>query len=508
MAGGQQINSGQGQATPSTGDVAASGSAATSAAGSSSSAMLVGLRSRKVGGGAATHALSGLALSPLAGAFAVGPSKPLTGGVITASRGSVTGSRDKAATGSAITGSQGTATASGATGNQYTWFPSLDKNTIPWHVAAGAWGPRLLVQEASAPTGTTPVTVTTFADFRSAVLAGARTITIGADISGANGSIFGSHINGSWNDVDIIIPPGRILRSFAMGDGGGAGTTVNRMRFRGNTVGSHSGGQLHNVTLWGAHNDIIFDGIDITGPGVWDGDQVSAFNVSNTGNRIAVTRCRIAAGCYAFIGNGSNMIVTGCSVSASRQPRQASGFEGWGFRLTDAADGGVIFFGNHIRSTRYHKIRCHPTSTTGYLYIKDNWFWCIGRDEEVSAAVDNQLVAVDANLTDAMPKGWMAGMWFEGNEIWARGNGNSLKSGSTDSDGTNPVIAAWCPYVRSSGNTFHSESTAYANDASFVTTGSTDVLKSGNTYSAYATPTVWKSTTPGNPEGLNWDIGA
>jgi len=459
--------------------------------------MLVGLRSRKVGGGAATHALSGLALSLLAGAFAVGPSKPLTGGVLTASRGSVTGSRDKPATGSAITGSQGTATASGSTGNQYTWFPSLDKNTIPWHVAAGAWGPRLLVQEASAPTGTTPVTVTTFADFRAAVLAGARTITIGADISGANGSIFGSHINGSWNDVDIIIPPGRILRSFAMGDGG-SGTTVNRMRFRGNTVGSHSGGQLHNVTLWGAHNDIIFDGIDITGPGVFDGDQVSAFNVSNTGNRIAVTRCRIAAGCYAFIGNGSNMIVTGCSVSASRQAPQGSGQEGWGFRLTDAADGGVIFYGNHIRSTRYHKIRCHPTSTTGYLWIKNNYFWAIDGD--------TQLVTVNTNLTTAMPKGYYAGMWFEGNEIWTDGAGTGFASGSTDSDGTNPVTAAWCPYVRSNGNTFRSAS--YTNDSSFTTTGSTDVVKTGNTYLAYVAPTEWRSTTPGNPEGLNWDIGA
>src|SRR5687767_7788032 len=60
----------------------------------------------------------------------------------------------------------------------YTWYTALDKATVPFHASAGAWGPQFTIQEASAPTGTlTSVTVTTFTEFRNAVLAGSRVIT-------------------------------------------------------------------------------------------------------------------------------------------------------------------------------------------------------------------------------------------------------------------------------------------------------------------------------------------
>jgi len=136
MAGGQQIDSAQGTVTQSAevalvgeevavqdgtivantpADVAMTGAAATLSAGTAASAMLVSLRSRKVGGGSASRALTGSAIAASQGALALTASKTPAGSSITAAQGSFGKTRTRALTGSSATATPGTMGVSGQT---------------------------------------------------------------------------------------------------------------------------------------------------------------------------------------------------------------------------------------------------------------------------------------------------------------------------------------------------------------------------------------------------------
>ncbi len=130
MAGGQQIDSGQGSVTPS-GSVPVTGSAVTSShgtvaraqdvtgsavtgdVGTPGSARLVRLQSRKVGGGSAIQPLLGSASPISLGAMPVGLARPALGQAITAALGTFGKSRSKVLSGQAATAAAGTMVVSG-----------------------------------------------------------------------------------------------------------------------------------------------------------------------------------------------------------------------------------------------------------------------------------------------------------------------------------------------------------------------------------------------------------
>jgi hypothetical protein len=131
MAGGQAITSGQGSVTvsgsvplagaalssesglvsPPPAEEALTGSEATAEAGSTAPTRLVSLKSRKVGGGAATHALTGLSASLARGDFSPAFSKTPLGIALTGSQGAFTKTRTRAVTGTSVSTSAGTMTA-------------------------------------------------------------------------------------------------------------------------------------------------------------------------------------------------------------------------------------------------------------------------------------------------------------------------------------------------------------------------------------------------------------
>jgi hypothetical protein len=113
MAGGQQITSGQGTVTAGKGD-AVSGEEATAAAGSPENLRQHRLNSRKVGGGSATHAISGQAITSAFGLFTPVPEKAATGQVAALFGGTLGRERSMPLTGSASTVSAGSVTASGS----------------------------------------------------------------------------------------------------------------------------------------------------------------------------------------------------------------------------------------------------------------------------------------------------------------------------------------------------------------------------------------------------------
>jgi hypothetical protein len=91
MAGGQQINSGQGFLGVLGSDVneAATGSEATLAAGSTGNGRFLPLRSKKVGGGTATFELTGQAVSAVTGSLIAAKGAILTGLSVSFSQGTV-----------------------------------------------------------------------------------------------------------------------------------------------------------------------------------------------------------------------------------------------------------------------------------------------------------------------------------------------------------------------------------------------------------------------------------
>lgn len=389
----------------------------------------------------------------------------------------------------------------GGGGDAYTWYTALDKSTIPSHAGAGAWGSQRAIAEAAAPSVSTSVGVSTCADFKTEMLAGARTITIDADVSCVGSPV----ISGNVTDVDVIIPPGRILRSFYVGQFG-SGHVATRLRFRGNTVGSHSGGQLHHISFFADTADVIFDGIDITGPGVIanaspppDWIQQHAVILQGTSNsRMAFTNVRGMAGNYFFIGVISDLIVTGSSFFTAEEPRQTSGVEGWVFRVIGPASGGThVFYGNDFRGRRFHKLRFHPDGSTSYLWIANNYF--------VDVFEGRLLTANSALVSD--PKGYFAGLWAVSNQSWADIN---LASGDTAGNDFSSGSAA---YVRFTDNAFNSDDitsdalTPISDIEGLIPNGSEDWVKSGQTFAAFVSAPAWKTGTPGDPTGLTWDLG-
>jgi hypothetical protein len=363
----------------------------------------------------------------------------------------------------------------GGGADPYTWYPSLDKDTVPFHAGAGDWGPQYTIQEAAAPVPTTSVSVATWGEFETAVLAGSRTITLTANISGSE-----SMIDGSTADLDINLNGFR-LRSFRFSG------TSERVRIRGGaTIGTHyPGSQLHNVWFFNGSHDIILDGIDLTGPARIGSplDASTAFSLGGalgSRSRLAVTRCRVMAGCEGYIGECDDTIVTGCSFYTGAETPRPVEDEAWAWRLSGGV-GGHIFYDNDIRGVRFHRIRMHPDGSSTYLWIDSNVF--VDR-------VESRILTCDASMVTS-PVGDLAGFWATNNETWATGGSPSWYS--TDS-----------AYVNFSNNTFHSDT--FTSDANLTASGYTTFVRAGNTFGALTADPSWGG--PGDPTGLTWDLGA
>jgi hypothetical protein len=147
MAGGQQINSSQGTLTAEGGDLLVlSGQAATGSQGAYTKGNSVRLRSRKVGGGTATHPLTGQALAASMGLFTPVPSVAPTTQVATLLGGSFSAtSRERALTGSAVTSAAGTLGTGG--------------NLLSWAGVSGATGYKVYWDSISGPPYTNSVDV-------------------------------------------------------------------------------------------------------------------------------------------------------------------------------------------------------------------------------------------------------------------------------------------------------------------------------------------------------------
>jgi hypothetical protein len=360
----------------------------------------------------------------------------------------------------------------------YTWFTSLDKNIIPFHAGSGVWGSQSQIVEAAAPTGTmVDVTAANAAELATHIYTANRRITLTGNITN------GTFNAGNITDVDIIVPPGIVMNSTTFGRFDGS-RTITRLRVRGNTVGSYSGGQVHRTYIFGPANDVIFDGVAMSGRGGNEYALVMGFS----NNRLAVTNVRAQCGGYFYIGTTSNATFTNCSILTGVDT--VSQLEAWGIRFSHEALGNLLVYGCDIRSSTnrttqaYHRIRCHPDPGLNYVWVHGN---------TLVDRVENRIFWCDAAAGTGT--GDALGVWFTGNNIVATRTASQVPD----------ISGADTNYAYVQDNTF--QSNTFLSDSNISLTGITNgsAGRSGNVYQSLpGSDPAWGAA--GDPTGINWNI--
>ena len=158
--------------------------------------------------------------------------------------------------GSAVSETAATPTSS------YPHYPALNLNDIPWHTAAGGWGPQVRLEAPALPVTTRSVTVNSRTEFNSAASTAGTRITVATGWPGNTVATINA------NDIDVIIPAGVAVGAIEMG-GWPRTSPLARIRIRGTTPGTHSGGRMGQYRDYSLVSDVVIDGIDINGDSPW-----------------------------------------------------------------------------------------------------------------------------------------------------------------------------------------------------------------------------------------------
>jgi hypothetical protein len=386
----------------------------------------------------------------------------------------------------ALSGQTAGLTYAAAPGNEpFAWYPALDLSTIPFHAGSGVWGPQRVVTAPTAPQGPfTYVTVTTGAELQAQIYTPNRRITISGNLS--TNLVFNA---GNITDVDIIIPPGSSLRAPYFGNFS-TPRTITRLRLRGPTVGSYSGGQIHQMD-WAdiaTGSDFIVDGLALTGD-----VGTCAFSRAPI-TRVAVVNCIISSGCYALSTISTDMVVAGCTILRGQNLalQGTNDEEAYGWRMNRECQGYQIMFNCDLRSTptriesSHASVRCHPNPGLDYVYISNNRF---------VERVENWLFWCSA--ADGGGSGLARGVWYQNNECITDGTGTGTVANTSPK-----LYGSSTEYAYCQNNTF--KSTGFTSDASINLTGTVNgsAGKSGNIYQSIIADPTWYS--PGDPSTIDW----
>jgi hypothetical protein len=376
----------------------------------------------------------------------------------------------------------------------YPWYSPLDRNQIPFHVAAGPWGAQLPLQSPTAPTINDEVTgISSAAEFNAARASNRRLV-----------------FDASFNDpisldnlshVELVIPSGINLGALVLG---GNNQPISHIRIRGSTIGQHSGGRIGRI--WSINSpldDFIIDGIDLNGAHGATASNVDHCLLSGNGpgggqvqnSRWAIVNCRFHSAAACFLGSVNHIVFANCNLFHGARTRaqnaadRGSGFaEGWGIRNQG---GPIVVYNSRIEGTRYHNLRCQPLQGGQY----GDFCWIN------SSKLVNVYEAQTAWIFGDLGLSLVAdGSWFLGNQVYTQmqascPNGRSLANVVTG--------GADLPYGRWNNNAFYGSGTnAVYDDAYFAlvesneATGNVD-FRTGNTYNALVNPGAWGG--PGDP---------
>jgi hypothetical protein len=355
----------------------------------------------------------------------------------------------------------------------YPWYPALDTSALPFS-ASGPWGQAERLQAPAAPSIVREVVVTSAAQFNAAATSGTR-VVIGADIS--------ETIDVRASDVEVVVPRGRSIAGINLA--GYPFTPISRVRIRGSTPGTHSGGLVGKIWALARVDDLIVDGLDLNGrnssssgpgQGIQSGNEASS--------RWAIVNNRGNFRGWAFLGTVRHIVFAGNNFKHAQSSRERNGYvEGWGIRN---AGGPIVLFRNRIEGTRYHAIRAQPTPNgrSEYLFAAEN---------TIVSLNEGRVAWIWANLGNGERAD---GMWFRGNRVYTHvaascGLGVSLEGLDVD-------------YSRVSGNQFFGAGASTFSDAMLVAQargypGDHD-WSQGNSFSALGALPAWEGV--GDPSTI------
>lgn len=342
----------------------------------------------------------------------------------------------------------------------YPWYPALDLNQIPFHVGAGAWGPRVAIQAPAAPVITSQSTASNLAQLSAAMAVPGRRVTITANIIG------GAVMVPTITDVEVIVPNGILVKEVTFGRW--QSTVFNRVRFT-KPSGETIGGQLHQFDVMGASfNDLIIDGLQFSGSGA----QLAIYFDAPV-NRAAIVNNRMRSNTAVFGYGGTHLVVAGNSAQHDANGTIEGG--DWGFRNGggQGAVGPYVYFRNDIRGAHYSPLRFHPSPGVSpfYAWISQNVF---------AGSTENRFIEIHDATDESNPA--IAGVWILNNTAYVNGGlgMNMSRAGN---------------YARINGNTI------YGTTSGLNSGPARDSDVSGNTYGARRADPAWGAA--GDPTGIN-----
>ena len=353
------------------------------------------------------------------------------------------------------------------TAGSYAHYPALNLNDIPWHTAAGGWGPQVRLEAPALPVTTRSVTVNNRAEFNAAASIAGTRITIA---TGWPGNTLAT-INA--NDIDVIIPPGVSIGAIEFGVWP-RDYAISRVRIRGTTPGTHSGGRMGQYRDYARVSDIIIDGIDLNGdsPYTVQGNNEGWIPFRIHSNRVAVLNSRIISSDSTWLGSARHVVIANSNFYHAASTRAQVGYPG-GYGIRNSA-GPVTIIDSRVQGTRYHNIRVSSEGNSGELLY-------VGRSTIV-----------------AMAEGRTSWMWNHINVNVGRGQGaimagNSIYTYSAPGCPFGPEISSVnVDWSRVANNRFFGGGNAVFNSVT-ANGGGTE----GNTFAALGSFPAWGG--PGDP---------
>lgn len=398
------------------------------------------------------------------------------------------------------------ATTQAATGgtDPYPLYPSFDRNAVPWHTAAGSWGPQYPIVAPTPPATTRNVTVTTTGDFNTqAAIAGTR-ITIGANFAES------SSVQIRANDIDVILPAGRSIGAIEQGafpwD-----FDVRRLRIRGSLDGSRGGrmGQFRTPDVANRYSDTIIDGVDMNGAGNFGtGESNQGFRTKIL--RMFVHNVRGISGGYMSQSGSENIVFANCNFFAGAVNRATAGYnEGWAFRDTS---GPIYFIDCKIRTTRYHVLRPYTYDLPGeYVYVKNcdliqvnegQIMWAYNRLSEPAFGFALGAIVEDSRIYQAQQSGCGFG---PGGQIidmvnctYSRIRRNTFYSGGTGNNVN--ASQSWLDSARTNAISVQNANATLASRGRVPLPADAHVVNDSNTFATLTTLPAWGG--PGDPTAI------
>jgi len=350
----------------------------------------------------------------------------------------------------------------------YRWYPSLDLARIPFHTAAGPWGPRAPIAAPSPPVTHRTVQVTSASQLVVESRIPGTLIMVNADYIGH------ALVPGDVTDVDIVVPRGRTLGGLTIGRYNPPSTT-RRLRIRGTTPGMHSGGLVGNITFYSSPTmDIIIDGVDLNGANSRGASLLWHF--PRPSERIAVVNVRgHTVGAGALNPSAVDMVLAGNRIATGALPPEVAGDgTAWGTRGGDR----IVIYDNRIDGPRFHRVRVHQApGPPQYAWVANNTF--VDPHEA-------RIFSVFKLSTSTAP---YAAVWAVCNRVYAHSTCMSASFEAPDA-----------AYAMLTGNAFFGSITEDKQRALQAAHGAGRDYLSGNTFSPWQAPPAWAA--PGDPTAV------